>query len=425
MAENITYKIVRYGDRKWIGVFIEAIQKGFFDGASFKGVSGIKPMVVQDPTVLPELLETISKNNAGVLQNTNANRQGLNVTVARTDSPLYDELRFSWNEPNQQSKQSPLSEEERIEIISWFTENFLQLDPERGLFSGTDIAEVAQNEFALRNATIERLEQVQAKLAEDTAGFNETIQKNYLAEKKKLDTQLENERSRLQEEFDRKNEILIKRSAEIDKREAEIDASDNTAARRQIRKDLLAELQKRSEKFALTSGTKNLRWPVHVVSVAIIILGLIGAYFFGIKLPSSNTNGVAYIVAVVKPFGLTFVAIGTAFFYLRWLNHWFERHAQAEFKLKQFQLDIERASWLVETALDWDAKQENELPKELLEGLSRNLFSFEGENIEPVRHPVDELASALMGTASRVKLNLAGNEVELDGKQLKKTGTNE
>nr|WP_320010310.1 hypothetical protein [uncultured Desulfobulbus sp.] len=89
-----------------------------------------------------------------------------------------------------------------------------------------------------------------------------------------------------------------------------------------------------------------------------------------------------------------------------------QQHAQAEFRLKQFQLDIERASWLVETALDWDAKQDKELPNELLAGLSRNLFNFEDEKIDQVRHPVDELASALMGTASKVKLNLAGNQVE-------------
>jgi len=160
---------------------------------------------------------------------------------------------------------------------------------------------------------------------------------------------------------------------------------------------------------------------VHIVSLAIITAGMVGAYFFGTKLPTSgNASGISYGIALVKPFGLTFVAVGTAFFYLRWLNRWFEQHAQAEFKLKQFQLDIERASWLVETALDWDAKQEKELPKELLEGLSRNLFSFDDEKIDQVRHPVDELASALMGTASRVKLNLAGNEVELDGKRLNK-----
>jgi hypothetical protein len=331
-------------------------------------------------------------------------------------------LRFNWNPQNQKPV---LPDEERVKIISWFTSELVQLDPERGLFTGTDVAEAAQNELALRSATIERFEQVQAKLAEDTAAFNKTIQDNYLTEKAKLDDQLEEERGRLKKEFTRKKEELDKRAAELDEREANIDASDNTAARRQIRKDLLAELQRRSEKFALTSGTKRLRWPVHVVSLAIIVAGLVGAYFFGTKMPApENSNGIAYTIAIAKPFGLTFAAIATAFFYLRWLNRWFEQHAQAEFKLKQFQLDIERASWLVETALDWDAKQKNDLPKELLEGLSRNLFSFEDEKIDQVRHPVDELASALMGTASKVKLNIGGNEVELDGKRLNKAAKN-
>lgn len=418
MSDQNTYKIVRYGDRKWIEVFVEAVKQGFFDQVIFSGISGIAAMTVNDPDEFPELLKYIFEQNAGVLRSVNANKSGLSVSVARIDSPLYDELRFSWNQQNQKPL---LSDKEKVVIISWFTTKLVQLDPERGLFSGTDIAEAAQNELALRSATIERFEQVQAKLAEDTAAFNRTIQDNYLAEKEKLHTQLEEERKSLQKEFDDKKENLDNRSLELDAREASIDASDNTAARRQIRKDLLAELQRRSERFALTSGTKHLRWPVHIVSLAIITAGMVGAYFFGTKLPTSdNASGISYGIALVKPFGLTFVAVGTAFFYLRWLNRWFEQHAQAEFKLKQFQLDIERASWLVETALDWDAKQEKELPKELLEGLSRNLFSFDDEKIDQVRHPVDELASALMGTASRVKLNLAGNEVELDGKRLNK-----
>jgi hypothetical protein len=417
VAEN--YKITRHGDRKLVNVFCEALRNGYVDEVTFNFISQITQVKLTEPDNLPELLRFVSEKNACVIKSISIRKSGLGVSVHRTDSPLYDELRIDWNAQNQKH---PLPDRDRAELISWFTEIFLEYDPERGLFTSTDIAEAAQNELALRSATIERFEQVQAKLAEDTAAFNKTIQDNYLTEKDKLDARFEEERARLSEEFAQKDIALKKRAADLDKREANIDASDNTAARRQIRKDLLEELQRRSEKFALTSGTKSLRWPVHAVSLSIIIGGLIGAYFFGSKIPViEGSISATHILTFIKSFSLSFVSIGTAFFYLRWLNRWFEQHAQAEFKLKQFQLDIERASWLVETALDWDSKQDNELPRELLEGLSRNLFSFEEEKIDQVRHPVDELASALMGSASRVKLNLAGNEVELDGKRLSKS----
>lgn len=417
MAAENKYKIVRYGDRKWINVFLKAIRQGFFEQASFHGISGIAAITVNNPEEMPELLQFIAEQNAGVLHSVSTSKGGLSVSIVRIDSPMYDELQFHWNPQNQTP---PLPDEERAKIISWFTAKLVQLDPERGLFTGTDIAEAAQNELALRSATIERFEQVQAKLAEDTAAFNKAIQDNYLAEKERLDALLVEERSKLQEEFSKKQEALDRRSSDLDERESGIDALDNTAARRQIRKDLLAELQRRSEKFALTSGTNRLRWPVHIVSLAIVGAGIAGAYYFGTKLPDPDkASGIAYGIALTKPLGLTFAAVGTAFFYLRWLNRWFEQHAQAEFKLKQFQLDIERASWLVETALDWGSK-EDELPKELMEGLSRNLFSFDDEKIDPAKHPADELASALMGSAAKVRLNLGGNEVELDGKKLNK-----
>lgn len=417
MAAQNKYKVARYGDRKWIELFRSAIDRKYFDTVSFTGVGSISGLSLAGEEELPELMKFIYDQNTNVIHAASANKGGISISLARTESPLYDDLTFNWNPQNQKAL---LSDQQRIEIISWFTGELLKVDPDRGLFTGTGIAEAAENELALRNATIERFEQVQAKLAEDTAAFNKTIQENYLAEKAKLDAQFEKDRDKLNEEYSKKNDAIDKRKLELDEREAEIDASDNTAARRQIRKDLLEEIQKRSEKFALTAGTERLRWPVHLVSLLIIISAIAGAYYFGEKIPvASDSINIAYVIMLLKPLGLTFVAVGTAFFYLRWLNRWFEQHAQAEFKLKQFQLDIERASWLVETALDWDAKQDKELPKELLEGLSKNLFHFDEDKIDQVRHPVDELASALMGTASKVRLNLGGNEVELDGKRLK------
>nr|WP_320010312.1 hypothetical protein [uncultured Desulfobulbus sp.] len=324
MSAQHKYKIARHGDRKWIEVFCSAVKKGFFEQVSFRGISGIEAMTVTDSDELPELLEFILNQNAGVLHSASANNSGFAISVVRDCSPLYDNLNFTWNPPS--NKTALLSDEKKAEIISWFTNEFLHLDPDRGLFSSTDIVEAAQVELSIRSAIIDRLEQVQAKLAEDTAAFNKTIQDNYLSEKSNLDAQLVEYRKKLSDEFEKKSDILDKRATKLDEREARIDASDNTSARRQIRKDLLAELQRRSEKFALTPGTKSLRWPVHLVSLAIIAGGIAGAYYFSTKVPvPENSASFGYAITLIKPFGLTFVAVGTAFFYLRWLNRWFER----------------------------------------------------------------------------------------------------
>lgn len=403
------YKIARYGDRKWLDLFVDAIREGLINSATFYGITGINPQSVTNPDELHELLQFFHKKDSVLLKSVSTDMQGLNITFVRMhDSPLYDELQFSWDQRHHQE----LSDEDRAKIISWFTSKVLKFDPERGLLSGTDVSEIASNELALHHSILERLAELQKELAESTVMFNRTIQDNYLKEKQKLDEQLAEERTKLTKEFE-------ERKLSLDKREVEIDALDNTAARRKIKRDLLEELDRRSKKFELTEKTNKLRRPVNIAFLSLITILIYALVLVSIAIytePGDSYNFYHFL----QISGLALSLIGMFVFYIRWLIRWFEQHAQAEFKSKQFQLDIERASWLVETALEWRGSEGEELPNELLESISRNLFSSSDENIDQVKHPADELASALLGSASNVRLNLGGNEIELDGKKLKK-----
>ncbi|MDW9434542.1 hypothetical protein NKY71_01735 [Sinorhizobium meliloti] len=60
---------------------------------------------------------------------------------------------------------------------------------------------------------------------------------------------------------------------------------------------------------------------------------------------------------------------------LRWMNRWFERLSENEFQLKQFELDITRAQWVVETAFEWKMSPQSPIPNPILENISRNLFA--------------------------------------------------
>jgi hypothetical protein len=48
--------------------------------------------------------------------------------------------------------------------------------------------------------------------------------------------------------------------------------------------------------------------------------------------------------------------------------------ADEEFRLKRISLDVDRAIWVVETALEWQ-EQKQTIPPQLLEQLSRDLFA--------------------------------------------------
>ena len=67
----------------------------------------------------------------------------------------------------------------------------------------------------------------------------------------------------------------------------------------------------------------------------------------------------------------------TGFFYVRWQIAWFDRVAQADMRLRQLELDIIRADWLMGTAAEWSAGRDERLPEDLLQSLFRVMFADE------------------------------------------------
>ena len=105
-------------------------------------------------------------------------------------------------------------------------------------------------------------------------------------------------------------------------------------------------------------------------------------------------------------------------FLVRWQNEWSRKHADEEFRLKQFELDIERASWVVEMAMEWKGEKGEEIPDFLVERLSAGLFGAGGEPAG--KKPVDAVAS-MIRAASKAKIKLGDSaEVELDPKSIRR-----
>ena len=71
-------------------------------------------------------------------------------------------------------------------------------------------------------------------------------------------------------------------------------------------------------------------------------------------------------------------------------------------------------------ALDWKDQKDFEVPKEILERISRNLFDFRPLD-STARHPSEDLVSALFGAMSGLKLDLPGSgSVEFDPKRVQR-----
>jgi hypothetical protein len=283
---------------------------------------------------------------------------------------------------------------------------------------------IPRETVSIHHQVLARLEDAMASMSERFAAAREKLEQEF-DERRQKQEQVSAERLAQLEEAEAKLRAQIEADREaLQERERQLDDRDNTHVRRELRDQFKKHLASFKTAFELTKGTRRLRLPIHLATWFSIVLLATGIWFFAVQAVQPS-DGWAYLAYIAKPVGLTIAAIGLITCYLRCMTRWSDRHADAEFQLKQLELDMDRASWVVETAFEWKSREEQPIPNHLLESVSRNLFARADQHEETSAHPVDQLASALLGQASHAKLNIGGHEIEFGRRALKKAGKDE
>jgi hypothetical protein len=250
----------------------------------------------------------------------------------------------------------------------------------------------------------------------------EQISRKFAEEGLRLRKESDDFHRKTQEEFDKKEQelkqVFSAKEVLLAEREKRIDDRDHIHARREIRKDIKGQLEALSKEFKLTRDTRVLRTPIHAVVIGSLGLLCVGIWLFSQGVNPSNPQ--TYFL-LIKPGLMTIAALGLLTWYIRWLNRWFDQHADAEFYLKQFSLDVERASWVVESAMEWNADPDTGgMPDILLKSFTHNLFARTNNVQRDEMHPADYLVSALMGNASRAKWKIGDAELDFGKSALKR-----
>ncbi|EKO5196873.1 hypothetical protein P0I95_004398, partial [Vibrio vulnificus] len=368
-----------------------------------------------------KVLELIEKKNSAIIETISMNVKGFNIIFYRggsyqpqDKSGIFDEIVL------RQNNQGAIEPENSIEIVTIINRKLKAFDPKRSPSANSS----QQAEFdAIHISNLERLEALNENLVQSTHEYRLQLDSEFNDKAEKLESNAEELRRRLEAEYQEKELQLQLDIDALDKKRKALDDSSNTHARREIRRDILKEIKLRQTKFSLTEGTNKLRKPIAIAMIALIsifvVLGAVSVKEFYDALQTNELNVI--LITGIKQSIYTVGAIGSIIFMIRWMNRWFELHSQSEFELKRFELDMERASWLVETSLEWKDAKGTAIPPELLGSLSNNLFVNDNEKLDPLQHPVDQLASALIGSASAVKLRAGDSSIEIDPKKLAKS----
>lgn len=330
-------------------------------------------------------------------------------------SATHDRLNFSWNQQQ--------SQPDRVEVAA------ISADLDSALARPLVAAARAEGgtEVASHGELLLAMESVAAQILVDATNHRERLELAYIEKERSLNSRVdelrERELERLRLEKERIDSELAGRAAALDERQAALDAlqaklddRNNTHVRRDIRSSLLALTKERLANFAVSKETRLQYWAVHLVAVLGLLALATGSIAYGVRIvmnPDTNTYPPEVIALAIKSGALAAAAIALGSWYLGWLNRWLQRIADAEFKLQQFRLDIERASWLAETVLEWKATSPEPFPELLAARLSTGLFQSSTTDFDDPKTPVAHLAEALFGAASSAKLRLGEQEINL------------
>jgi hypothetical protein len=409
---NFKYSVVRLNDKGLLEFFRESSKIVGAAKISFQMLGSAKQGSMDLADRKDQTANFFDQSEDFTIYNIGLSIDNFSLSISRAADKEgefgFDQLSVS-NNADQNHPQGRLTDEQLQKLNHVISERLLaKVDKIAPIFLNSDTyrtlirSHQRMTETLQRAATTvgEQIVQTRAKLEDEFESRTSKLLRDHEARQRKVaETLAAGERS------------LKAQQEEIELRRKDLDDRSNTFARRDLHKALKDKIAERAGRFQITDETKRNRWPIHlaVIISASAMLALLVSYVGQLSSLTSTTNTLLTLLLALKPLGLTVALLGLMAWYLRWMNRWFERYADTEFQLKQFDLDIDRASWVVEAALEWRLHQDKPMPEHLLE---------KDESAD--MHPADYLASAILGRASAVNLKVPGGEISLTGRDIRK-----
>ena len=426
MSENVSFPIFKGTDQDYYQALLTIRET---DAAKQLGLQNVTLNMVgggshQNLTIQQvnenEAIQRILKASGRAIRSlVLAHNNQRNVTISRTDDfthgktlENYDKLalnREQQNFPEDLNEHfSTLIAEAQNAVKTFSIDTFAPL-----------LGDAAAKHLEARETALTRLETLHAKVLHDLEDKRNALREELEEKEQQLQDSHDTRKQQLDEQHQQRESKLTEREQTLDERQRQLDDRSSTHARRDIREKLLEKLRERQESFALSPDThKRRRWVVGGYAVLLLAFAGMAITYIAIEAKESGAGVDYWSIGTRIAASLGFVI--TAGFFLRWLNRWAQQHADEEFKAKQFELDFDRACFLVEMAFEFRMEKGEEIPPHLVESLSANLFGSKrsGTCHDDALTATDALAKVMLGVGGKAKVVFPCGEIELDKKSL-------
>lgn len=440
------FKIPRVSDRALLERFSVIKREFAFPHSTANGPIGISFSPIPDEIAEENaagVLKSVLEEDGHLLISAVLSMDHMSLSYARggrDNSPFLDEIRIYHNDNGGHP-----SVETRIAIWAAVKRQFETFDAQRAI--ALPLAE-GEKLAALHQEKLDRLEELNTDLIQRTSATYRRLEQEYEERKRVAAEELFSEKKALIEEHAQKLAQLSTEETALEQRKKELDDRGNTHARRELRDRMLQDVQTRIASFGVSAATEKKRNPVRLSMVVLIFVLLLLTIWTAreldvqqdvYKMATQTVAGAAGAREQLSQAGMSAESVNSVFssgktllyllwgrlslfsiglvcallYYIRWESRWADQHSNSEFQLQQFYIDVNRANWAIETGLEWKKETQSEIPNAILESVTKNLFRA-ADDVPPALHPADELASALLGSASKLRLKNGDNELEFN-----------
>jgi hypothetical protein len=264
--------------------------------------------------------------------------------------------------------------------------------------SDSDLSIVQQSHRQL-SALLSEISRRYDKREKDAEAHRKSLEDGYIKMRQQLEEAAENRRQELE-----------KRDEELRARAKELDDRDNTHVRRELRGRITETLRQRLKEPLITSSTRRNSF-AFLVGCTAAGIGLIYLGLWSQAAIATSQDLTSKWFAILK--SILFSAAGVGFFgyAVFWLRKLYLDDSRQERELERYALDLDRASWAIETILDMSKKDGAELPSAWVQGVCRDLFAFGATKEDPTAL---QALGAIMDVAAGAEIGTDGAKITLN-----------